>query len=278
MDPVRAIEIGGAALVAAGIMLGALTITESTNPVPSSQLASVGQTLTTPVEESELVVHYIEIIGGCDHQFNGDCVVARHTPSAQGTVATKLRKGVVLEVASTTVQSEGEEWYRVTFTEWMRYPGRVSGEWYVRAMDVTALTDPGPQFLSGDVGTTTKRIIVDRSEQKLYAYDGEILFLASPISTGLELTPTPRGTFQIFRQTPSRYMQGPLPGISDQYYDLPGVPWDLYFTEEGGAIHGAYWHDSFGRQWSHGCVNLPLIAAKTLYDWADIGTPVTVQD
>ena len=73
-------------------------------------------------------------------------------------------------------------------------------------------------------------------------------------------------------------MQGPLPGISDQYYDLPGVPWDLYFTHEGGAIHGAYWHDKFGERWSHGCVNLPIEKAKELYEWTDLGTTVVVRD
>ena len=73
-------------------------------------------------------------------------------------------------------------------------------------------------------------------------------------------------------------MQGPLPGISDQYYDLPGVPWNLYFTEQGAVIHGAYWHDHFGERWSHGCVNLPAEVAHKLYEWADLGTPVIVQD
>jgi lipoprotein-anchoring transpeptidase ErfK/SrfK len=94
----------------------------------------------------------------------------------------------------------------------------------------------------------------------------------------LLLTPTPRGTFTIYKKTPSRYMQGPLPGISDQYYDLPGVPWTLYFTQEGAAIHGAYWHNNFGQRWSHGCVNVSLTEAETLYRWADVGTQVIVRD
>ena len=95
-------------------------------------------------------------------------------------------------------------------------------------------------------------------------------------STGLDDTPTPLGTFTIFKKTPSRYMEGPTPGVSEQAYDLPGVPWDLYFTSGGAAIHGAYWHDDFGQQHSHGCVNLPLQDAETLYPWADVGTTVTV--
>jgi lipoprotein-anchoring transpeptidase ErfK/SrfK len=115
------------------------------------------------------------------------------------------------------------------------------------------------------------------SEEKLYAYDGDKLFMEELISTGLDFTPTPVGTFRVFKKTPSRYMQGPLPNSpSTQVYDLPGVPWNLYFTSGGSVIHGAYWHDNFGKIWSHGCVNLPPQKAKELYMWADIGISVIV--
>ena len=33
-------------------------------------------------------------------------------------------------------------------------------------------------------------------------------------------------------------MQGPIPGISEQEYDLPGVPWTMYFTIDGGELKG----------------------------------------
>ena len=102
--------------------------------------------------------------------------------------------------------------------------------------------------------------------------------MEEPVSTGLELTPTPRGVFSVYKKTPTRYMQGPLPDISDQYYDLPGVPWNLYFTKQGAVIHGAYWHNSFGTPWSHGCVNLPPEKARELYLWAELGTQVLVRD
>jgi lipoprotein-anchoring transpeptidase ErfK/SrfK len=83
----------------------------------------------------------------------------------------------------------------------------------------------------------------------------------------------------VYKKTPSRYMQGPLPSIPGyQYYDLPGVPWNLYFTPEGAVIHGAYWHTSFGSPYSHGCVNLWPNDARTLYMWADLGTTVVVED
>jgi lipoprotein-anchoring transpeptidase ErfK/SrfK len=101
--------------------------------------------------------------------------------------------------------------------------------------------------------------------------------MVADVSTGLDGIPTPVGAYEIFRKTPSRYMQGPIPGQTSDEYDLPGVPWTMYFTDDGAAIHGAYWHDEFGFQHSHGCVNLPLNLARKLYEWTPLGTLVIVQ-
>jgi lipoprotein-anchoring transpeptidase ErfK/SrfK len=177
---------------------------------------------------------------------------------------------MVLEVSTTTYEDDhGGTWYQVIFGEWIRYPDRLPQPIYVSGKYVDSFSEP----VEETPASTTKRIVIDRSDQKLYAYDGDDVFMETAVSTGLDLTPTPRGTFMVYRKTPTRYMQGPLPGISDQYYDLPGVPWDLYFTPEGGAIHGAYWHNHFGEQWSHGCVNLPLDEARKLYDWTPVVRP-----
>lgn len=226
--------------------------------------------------QSLAAVHtYIQITDSCVWDWSGGCVNARSEPSASSSTVLPLRNGMVLEVATTTREdSDGRIWYQVIFGEWLRYSDRLPQTFYVAADYVHAFTEP----VETVEASTTKRIVIDRSEQKLYAYDGDALFMEVPVSTGLDLTPTPRGSFTVYGKTPSRYMQGPLPGISDQYYDLPGVPWDLYFTPEGGAIHGAYWHDHFGEQWSHGCVNMPLDDAKKLYDWTPLGTSVTVHD
>jgi lipoprotein-anchoring transpeptidase ErfK/SrfK len=181
---------------------------------------------------------------------------------------------VVLKTSG-TVEADGRTWYKIVFNEWIRYPERLSKNLYVASEYVrpmSVLID-----VEGDA-TNTKRIIIDRSEQMLYAYDGDELFMKEKVSTGLKGMETPRGNFTIFSKLPSRYMQGPLPGISDQEYDLPGVPWTMYFTKEGGAIHGAYWHNKFGTIWSHGCVNLPIDKSEELYKWAPLGTKVLVQE
>lgn len=221
---------------------------------------------------------YIEVVDGCGPNFEGTCVRMRSGPGVEYGVVSRLRTGMVLRVADTLTEN-GQEWYKIKFDDAVRYPERVKGEWFVSAEFVQLFLNEGDQELIEEQNaSSTKKIVVDRSDQILYAYDNDTLFMQEAISTGLELTPTPRGTFSVYKKTPSRYMQGPLPGISDQYYDLPGVPWNLYFTFQGGAIHGAYWHNKFGEPWSHGCVNLPPAHAKKLYQWADVGTVVIVRD
>ena len=244
-------------------------IDEMQKPQPADEKA--------PEPPKLVVATFIEVTDSCGSYWDGTCVNARSGAGTDYPVVAKLRNGMVLQVTD-AVQADGHTWLRVVFNEWLRYPERTRGKWYVAADYVRAFTAEAVTNLGNSKVTTSKRIIVDRSEQKLYAHDGGTLFMEEPVSTGLELTPTPRGTFPIYRKTPTRYMQGPIPGISDQAYDLPGVPWNLYFTKEGAVIHGAYWHDHFGEPWSHGCVNLPPEKAKELYEWAELGTPVTVRD
>jgi hypothetical protein len=50
-------------------------------------------------------------------------------------------------------------------------------------------------------------------------------------------------------------------------YELPGVPWVCFFTKDGIAFHGTYWHDNFGSRMSSGCVNLRSADARWLYRW-----------
>lgn len=244
--------------------------------ISTSTAEEINETL--PVEK--VLFEYVEVTNGCGPHFEGECLNVRSGPGTDYPVVSQLRNDIILKVGGKVTRDE-DTWFKIVFDEWLRYPERVTSDWYVSADYVEVLLDEGIKTIEdvAEATSTDKKIIVDRGEQKLYAYEDGELFMETDISTGLELTPTPRGTFTIFRKTPSRYMQGPLPGLpSDQYYDLPGVPWNLYFTEGGAVIHGAYWHTSFGSRYSHGCVNLPSDMAEKLYEWAEIGTKVTVKD
>ncbi len=111
---------------------------------------------------------------------------------------------------------------------------------------------------------------VDLSSQRLYAWEGNTPVYAVIVSTGKPSTPTVRGVFAIQSMHRTARMRGPG-------YDVPDVPWTMYF-HRGYAIHGAYWHHSFGTPVSHGCVNVAVDHAEWFFNWSSIGTPVVVQE
>ena len=117
-----------------------------------------------------------------------------------------------------------------------------------------------------------KRIEIDLSHQRLYAYEGNSLVYNFLISSG-KWQKTPTGNFRIWIKLRYTRMQGGSRALNT-YYDVPNVPHTMYFASteipawQGYAIHGAYWHNNFGHPMSHGCVNLKLEDAALLYYWA----------
>jgi lipoprotein-anchoring transpeptidase ErfK/SrfK len=111
-----------------------------------------------------------------------------------------------------------------------------------------------------------KWIDVDVSSQTLVAYEGNVPVLRTLVSTGKAYTPTVKGRFRIFHKLLSQNMVGPD-------YEQPNVPYVMYFYGAY-SLHGAYWHNDFGRPRSHGCVNLPVEDAKWLFYWTDPPLPV----
>ena len=130
-------------------------------------------------------------------------------------------------------------------------------------------------------------IEVDLSEQKLKAWEGGSLYLESLVSSGLPWWPTPTGEFRIWIKLRSTKMEG---GSGRYYYYLPNVPYVMYFENDavpgwrGYGLHGTYWHDAFGTQRSHGCVNLPTAIAQKLFYWVEskggdkAGTRIIIHD
>lgn len=116
---------------------------------------------------------------------------------------------------------------------------------------------------------TPKQVIVDLSEQRLYAYEHGMLVKTFLISSGLPGYDTPTGSFHISQKIYSKLYSGPT-------YYFPNTLWNMRFDGPR-LLHGAYWHNSFGKRKSHGCVNISYPNAAWLYSWAPIGTSVIVQ-
>lgn len=142
------------------------------------------------------------------------------------------------------------------------------GDKYLDGTEVAAGFDP----LSGEQVQVEKRIEVDLQKQHLDYYFGNTLFGTFPISGGVAGWPTPKGAFTILNKVPVKHYGGAS-------FDYPNTKWNLHFTTKkyGYYIHGAYWHNDFGKPKSHGCVNVSYENMEPLYWFAQIGTQVSIR-
>jgi LysM repeat protein len=123
-----------------------------------------------------------------------------------------------------------------------------------------------------------KRIVVDLSDQHLYAFQGDVLAHSFVVSTGMQGANTRPGSYQVLDKYPSAY-------ASTWSLQMPywmGIYW-AGSLENG--IHALpilpngqrLWEGYLGTPVSYGCVILGTQEAQTLYYWAEVGTPVTVR-
>jgi lipoprotein-anchoring transpeptidase ErfK/SrfK len=133
------------------------------------------------------------------------------------------------------------------------------------------------------VGTYAKVIVINRSINRLYLYNGNKLFRTFPVATGQAIYPTPRGTWHIvvkyrnpwwYPPTSSSWAQGlkPVPPGPDNPL---GTRW-MGLDAPGVGIHGTDAPSSIGYSASHGCVRMQVPDAEWLFDHVDIGTTVFV--
>jgi len=120
----------------------------------------------------------------------------------------------------------------------------------------------------------TKQIRVYIDRQVLVALEGENKAYTFDVVTGKEGKETEAGNYKILKKH-SKY-------VSKTYGSE--MPYAMFFTADGKAIHGtltpnarsylrSYMTESVG---SHGCVGLSDDAAKLLFAWAPVGTPIVV--
>lgn len=98
---------------------------------------------------------------------------------------------------------------------------------------------------------------IDKSTQRMsVSVDGVTRYVWS-VSTGVDGYNTPSGNFRPFRMEQDHH--------SDEWDNAP-MPFSIFFTEQGHAIHGSYQTRSLGRPASHGCVRLAPQHAAKLYE------------
>ena len=117
-------------------------------------------------------------------------------------------------------------------------------------------------------------IEADLTKQHLWYYkDGQLItesdFVSGDVSEGRETT---TGLFYL------AYMESPSM-LEGQDYNTEVQYWMAF--HEGEGLHDAVWRGSFGgniyqTNGSHGCLNLPLSAARTIYENTQPGTPIVI--
>jgi lipoprotein-anchoring transpeptidase ErfK/SrfK len=146
--------------------------------------------------------------------------------------------------------------------------------WWMKAAEGTK-TRPGEP--PKDLKAGEKWIDVNVTTQTLVAYEGDRPVFATAVSTGLvdkedkeKDHHTVLGTFRIREKHVASTMDGDV--ASDGPYSIEDVPWIMYF-QGSYALHGAFWHNNFGKTKSHGCVNMAPQDAKAIFAWAEPKLP-----
>lgn len=122
-----------------------------------------------------------------------------------------------------------------------------------------------------DIGSSY--VECDLSNQHLYLYQNGNLILESDFVSGKMTssnTATPPGVFGLTYKTTNAVLKG-------DDYETPVNYWMPFNGNIG--MHDATWRSTFGgdifqTRGSHGCINLPLENAKTIYSYVSTGFPV----
>jgi lipoprotein-anchoring transpeptidase ErfK/SrfK len=134
-----------------------------------------------------------------------------------------------------------------------------------------------PQAPEAPSYTGNKYILVDISEQHMYVYEGDVLVYSFVASTGMN-NATRAGMFSVLNKIDNAY----------------GATWNIWMPNwlgiywAGSLQNGIHalpilsngarlWAGYLGTPISYGCVVLGVYEAQTLYDWAEVGTPVEIQ-
>jgi hypothetical protein len=188
-------------------------------------------------------------------------------PTVDSKKAYRLYYGSTFWVNGVRRDVKGHLWYRAR-------DDKFTYEYFVRAEAMRPIPVSELTPISPEVPLAEKRIEVSLEQQLLSCYEGDELAFATRISSGglseVGVYWTPEGEFITFRKRASRHMAA---GNLASGYDLPGVPWVNYITDDGVSFHGTYWHNDFGVPRSHGCINMTPQAAKWLYRWTQPVVP-----
>jgi lipoprotein-anchoring transpeptidase ErfK/SrfK len=231
---------------------------------------------------------WYRVFGGYMNRARLQKVRIHYNPPLTSVPATKLLSEVTVPYTQAYRYNQWDGWfptYRLYYSSIQWITGIETGpdskawylvqdeadknvHYYVPTVQLHPISPEEITPLSPDVPMGKKRIDVNLTTQTLTCSEYDQVVFTTQVSTGLPgLMATPYGNKIIQDKLPSRNMST-TSRLADDIIPLVGVPWCSFFTDEGHAFHGTYWHDNFGVPMSHGCVNMRTEDAKWLFRWS----------
>ncbi|HEX3244674.1 MAG TPA: L,D-transpeptidase [Chloroflexota bacterium] len=191
---------------------------------------------------------------------NGRSLLYDEPSQAEGTPTWPLDNNHAITVEAEVRGDDGATWYRL----------EEGG--YLKDEDVRlprAVTQRPGRWIDADL----------RSPVLVTAYENGKPVRTAMAVTGTAAWPTPVGEFVVQRRVANETMSSDTIGIPRNgpggYY-LTNVLYTQYFTGSGHSIHYNYWAANWGYSGSHGCLGMDLEDAQFFWNWATVGTPLSI--
>jgi len=109
------------------------------------------------------------------------------------------------------------------------------------------------------------KVKLSTGAQRLYVVEGNEVLLATPVTVGKSVTPTPQGDFRIYSKQANRRRQS-----------QPGAGYPMTYWMEFKPAYGMHWGFVKPHPNTMGCVRMPLKAAKKVFDLVPTGAPINI--
>jgi L,D-transpeptidase catalytic domain len=101
--------------------------------------------------------------------------------------------------------------------------------------------------------------------QRLYVVEGNTVLLATPVTVGKASSPTPHGNFTIYSKVAHR-----------RRVSNPGAGYPMTYWMEFKPAYGLHWGFVKPYPSTHGCVRMPIDAARKTFELVRVGTPINI--
>lgn len=187
----------------------------------------------------------------------------RSTPGvADGNIVGKAGHNEGVTVLGEVKGTDGDMWYRIGQQQFV----------HGSLVRVPTKFPPHPG----------KLIVAELSDPCIVtAYeDGKPVYATLSLK-GTAAWATPTGFFTILRRVQNEIMSSEglgIPRNAPGGYYLTDVLYTQYFTNDGASIHYNYWSSNWGYSGSHGCLGMSYDDSLWFWEWAEVGTPLVIQE